>query len=597
MKRILFRIVCALLCAAISLAAFSCSRGKTPEDTTDHETFTEAPDTEESGGTDQPPSPPPAPPSSVRGTRLDSLILNRKALFEDGLAEGLAAVDYTLSIPEGTENYALELRGWIGFDRPIDAFGYRLDGGDTVYGLFATHTEDNVKLAGGEHALRYVMTVPLFDLKAGAHTVSFLARLTDGSVESVLPDLTLIYEGVTVDASIPYHASVTRLEDKTYENRGGSTAGGMDILDATLDGILIGQDCRLALEGWLALSGGVERYVWSADGVTWYPARTGGATGEPSSGYFSSLGFENAAENALFSDLVLDLTPYAGRNIAVTVGGVPKSAPDSVVPFLTVTGVNLPERLEDLSYTYLTRADYNKEGTDLASSDLRCLFEINYGAGDTRHVNTHDGTLCYCYEGIHSFQTVADGCFTFTAEVNAMTGCSFLFARGTKQVRSVDEVPIPLHTFYETDGTGLCGGAGIYAKLAEGVLTLVVKALDPYVPYRVKNHIFEFSAEGSRLTLADDGTTVYVLVDGKEITRVVMDGYAEYPEHFRIVAPYVQFAATATVTLPDGKTQVIHDTLVAATVRSHFGVAVRGGGIHVSELSVIPFSEAGISAD
>jgi hypothetical protein len=466
-----------------------------------------------------------------------------------------------------------------------------------VYGLFATYTENNVKLVGGEHALRYVMTVPLFDLKAGAHTVSFLARMTNGSVEPILPELTLIYEGVAVDVSIPYHASVTRLENKIYENRGGSTAGGMDIMDATLDGVQLGQDCCLALEGWLALSGGVERYVWSADGVTWYPARTGGITGEPSAGHFAALGFENAAGNALFPELILDLTPCAGKNTAVTVGGVPQNAPDSVVPFLTVTGINVPERLGDLDYTYLTRADYNKEGTDLASSDLRYLFEINYGAGDTRHVSGHNGALCYCYEGIHSFQTVADGCFALTAEVTAMTGCSFLFVRGTKQVRSVDEVPIPLHAFYETDGTGLCGGAGIYAKLSGGVLTLVVKALDPDVPYRIKNHIFEFSAAGDRLTLADDGSTVYVLVDGREITRVAIDGYAEYPEHFQSVAPYVQFAATATVTLSDGRTEVIQDTLVAATARSHFGVAVRGGGIHFSELSVVPFSEAELQID
>ena len=593
MKRSLFRIVCLLLCATLSLAALSCRRGRTPEDTTNRETFAEAPDTEEGGGTVQPPP----PPSSVRGAHVDGLILNREALFAGGTAEGPAAADYTLCVPEGTETYAVELGGWIGFDRPVDAFGYCLDGGETVYGLFATYTENNVKLVGGEHALRYVITVPLFDLKAGAHTVSFLARLTDGSVEFILPDLTLVYEGVAVDASIPYHASVTRLEDRIYENRGGSTAGGMDILDATLDGVQLGQDCCLALEGWLALSGGVERYVWSADGVTWYPARTGGITGEPSAGHFAALGFENAAGNALFPELILDLTPCAGKNTAVTVGGVPQNAPDSVVPFLTVTGVNVPERLGDLDFTYLTRADYNKEGTDLASSDLRYLFEVNYGAGDTRHVNGHNGALCYCYEGIHSFQTVADGCFALTAEVNAMTGCSFLFVRGTKQVRSVDEVPIPLHAFYETDGTGLCGGAGIYAKLSGGVLTLVVKALDPSAPYRIQNHIFEFPAKGNRLTLADDGSTVYVRVDGREITRVAIDGYAEYPEHFQNVSPYVRFAAAATVTLPDGRTEVIHDTLVAATARSHFGVAVRGGGIHFSELSVVPFSEVGISTD
>ena len=105
MKRSLFRIVCLLLCATLSLAALSCRRGRTPEDTTNRETFAEAPDTEEGGGTVQPPP----PPSSVRGAHVDGLILNREALFEGGIAEGLAAADYTLRIPEGTENYARPL--------------------------------------------------------------------------------------------------------------------------------------------------------------------------------------------------------------------------------------------------------------------------------------------------------------------------------------------------------------------------------------------------------------------------------------------------------------------------------------------------------
>lgn len=589
MKRILLCILCALICASLPLGAVSCRRGETPEDTEESGALTDPPAPEESGDeTAETPAPPSE--SSVRGSGLDSLLLNREPLFADGVAEGLAAADYTLRIPEGGETYSLEISGWIGFTQAVDTFGYRLDG-ETVYGQFATYTEEAVREAGGEYALRFTVTVPLFDLKAGGHTVTFLAKLADGSTVSILPDVTLIYEGVEVDVSIPYHSSLTRLEDTAYEGRGGSTAAGMDVIDATLDGVSIGQDRLLAVSGWLAVAGGVERYVWSADGVTWYPALTNGATGEPSEGYFASLGFENATANALFSDLILDLTPCAGKNISVTVGGVPNGAPDRVVPFITVTGLNVPQRLEELDYTYITRADYNEEGTDLASSDLRSLFEVCYGAGDLRHVTLHDGGLCYCFEGIHSFQTLADGCFAMTAEITSMKGCSFLFVRATREVRSVDEVPIPLQNLYETDGLGLCGGAGIYAKLSDGVLTLVVKALDPTAPYRIRNHVYEFPATGDRLTLADDGSTVYVLVDGREITRVVIDGYAEYPEHFARVAPNIQFAATATVTLPDGTTEVIRDTLVAATAQSQFGVAIRGGSIHFTELSVVPFSE------
>jgi hypothetical protein len=265
-----------------------------------------------------------------------------------------------------------------------------------------------------------------------------------------------------------------------------------------------------------------------------------------------------------------------------------------VVPFLTVTGLEIPIAPADIAFSSLTYAHYNDEGIDLASSDLRHLFDVHYGAGDLRHVTRHDGELCYCYAGIHSFQTQTDGCFAITAKATVMTGCSFLFVRATKEVRSVDEVPIPLHAFYETDGTGLCGGAGIYAQLSEGVVTLVIKALDPGAPYRIRNCVYRYSAEGERLTLADDGYTVYVLVDGREITRVTVRGQTEYPEHFERVAPYVRFASSVTLTLPDGKTETIRDTLVASTVHAHCGVAVRGGTIHFTELSVLPFSEAGI---
>jgi hypothetical protein len=38
----------------------------------------------------------------------------------------------------------------------------------------------------------------------------------------------------------------------------------------------------------------------------------------------------------------------------------------------------------------------------------------------------------------------------------------------------------------------------------------------------------------------------------------------------------------------------VQDTLVSATCDAYCGLAIRGGGIFFTELSVIPFSEAGI---
>lgn len=603
------RLLCLLLAAALSVGFFSCRGKEDTDDTTaaantappESSVTGEPPDESEENGGDIPR--PPIDDGLLVARSPERLVLDGKPLVEGDIPAGLKAMDYTVSVPEGKQVTYLELAGWVGYVMAVDAFGYSVDGGEITYGLFATHTEEEIREAGGEYALRYTVTVPLLSLKAGTHTVRFLARLADGTVVSLMEELRIRLESVTVDPTVAYHSSVTGLggdipeEIRVYEGRGGSVDRGVDIIDATLDGISIGQNRRLTVSGWLALEGGVERYVWSADGVTWYPAESNGVTGEPSAGHFASLGYENATAHALMTDLTLDLTPCAGRNAAITVGGVPQNAPDRVVPFLTVTGLEIPIAPADIDFSYLTYADYNDEGTDLASSDLRYLFDVHYGAGDLRHVTRHDGGLCYCYSGIHSFQTQTDGCFALTAKVSAMTGCSFLFVRATKEVRSVDEVPIPLHAFYETDGAGLCGGAGIFAQLSEGVVTVVIKALDPNAPYRVKNCIYRYPAEGERLTLADDGSTVYVLVDGREITRITVRGQTEYPEHFARVAPYVRFASSVTLTLPDGKTETIRNTLVASTVLAHCGVAVRGGSIHFTELSVVPFSEAGLRTE
>ena len=157
---------------------------------------------------------------------------------------------------------------------------------------------------------------------------------------------------------------------------------------------------------------------------------------------------------------------------------------------------------------------------------------------------------------------------------------------------SVAEVPIPLYNFYETDGLGTCGGAGIYASLKEGTLTVIIKGLDPTASYRVQNHTFRFPAEGSELTMADDGHYIHVLVDGREITSIRLDGETEYPEHFSHIAPYVTFAETAVIVLEGGQTATVENTLVASTCNAQCGMAIRGGTVLFDRMEVFPYSEA-----
>ena len=534
------------------------------------------------------------------GSALEGLTVDGEAFFEGDLTEALTAADYTVALPADHGHLQLELFGWVGYTMAIDCFGYRLDGGDTVYGNFARDTEESIREAGGAYALRYAIPFPLFDLKPGAHSLVFLARLADGTEVPLLPALTVSVAGLKVDTTVPFQSSVTHINGsgpngaEPYAGKGGSTAMGADIIDGRLNGHTVGTNGRITVSGWLATEGGVERYAWSVDGMTWYEAETKGTDGEPSTGYFSELGFENATAGAVFTELSLDLSPYQSRSVSVTVGGVPKDHPDRVIPFITITGLDVPFRPQELSYSFVSRADDNDIGTDLAASDLTYLFDICYGAGDLRRVEDYQGTLCYSYEGIHSLQAPMSGKYAFTVELEAMTRVSYAFARGTRAVVSVEPVALSLYNFYETDGLGLCGGAGIYANLADGTLTVVIKGLDPSVPYRIANHIFYFPADGRSLTLADDGDTVYILVDGREITRIALEGVQEYPEHFATVSPYIKFASTARIVTANGSIATVQDTLVSATCDAYCGLAIRGGGIFFTELSVIPFSEAGI---
>ena len=589
------RLLCILLVTMLTVSAVSCRRGTSPTDhgeATDAATLPTTTTAEDDTASDEPfPTDP-----NVR-SHFSDLSLNDVPCFDGDPLAGLSAADYTLPVQDGTILTSISLSGWVGFSMAIDAFGYSIDGGEAVYGLFSTYTDKSVKAEGGDYALCFSITAPLFALKAGSHTVTFVARLADGSVVGILPTISLSREGLTVDASRPYHSSLTHVNGQgpngtaAYEGRGGSSDRGVDILDATLNGHTVDPDRRIRISGWLAVDGGVERYVWSADGIVWYPAVTNGQTGEPSTGYFAELGHENATENATFGDLILDLTPYQERNVAITVGGIPKDAPHTVVPFVTVTGLNVPYLPHDIDYSYSSKIEGNTVGCDLQESDLSPVFQFVYGAGDIHHVNERDGKLVYAYEGLHSFQASMEGLFAMTARVREMRGCSFFFIRGTRAVRSVVDVPLRLDNFYETDGAGLCGGAGIYAKLHDGTLTVVIKGLDPTADYRVKNHIYTFPAEGDTLTLVDDGSSVHILVNGRKITSILLRGETEYPEHFASIIPLIRFAKTAEILLADGNTATVQNTLVASTCQAQCGAAIRGGALYFDEISLIPYSE------
>lgn len=103
--------------------------------------------------------------------------------LKDGSAGAFLATN-PQSFDEGAWD-SVYLRGWAGDTAAIETFGYKIDGGAFVAGEFKQATEAAVLGAGGEHASRFKVVVPVKTLKPGEHTATVFAKLTDGRVLEV----------------------------------------------------------------------------------------------------------------------------------------------------------------------------------------------------------------------------------------------------------------------------------------------------------------------------------------------------------------------------------------------------------------------------
>ena len=125
---------------------------------------------------------------------FDTFYVNGQMYFpEDGGAgDKLTAQDNTIVFAEGEAHDSMILRGWVGFNQPIDSFGYFLDNYEFVFNPdYTKPTEDGVKAAGGEHASRFEILVPLADLVYDDHFAGFVVKLADGTVVRLRENITV----------------------------------------------------------------------------------------------------------------------------------------------------------------------------------------------------------------------------------------------------------------------------------------------------------------------------------------------------------------------------------------------------------------------
>ena len=139
------------------------------------------------------------------------------------------------------------------------------------------------------------------------------------------------------------------------------------------------------------------------------------------------------------------------------------------------------------------------------------------------------------------------------------------------------------------------GGAGIYARLQGGKLFLMIKYYNPESITRVGNKIYFIEAAGSELTLADNGAKVSVLVDGVTYATIELSGSIAYGD-INEVDPAGEFAEKAVITLKDGTTETIENTLIAATCQCQVGFVARAGSFKFDSVAVGGYSAIEVPA-
>ncbi len=174
-----------------------------------------------------------------------------------------------------------------------------------------------------------------------------------------------------VDASSGYSVSDVRFTafidfingagdgDGPYNSRGSSSDKGLDIIDynaSTVDG------GKLAIAGWAVARGGIEKYMWSADGgKTWQECSLYGRAAfdplTPSNGitnagnsFLAGTGYDvlEHPDKIVFqgvegapSGVCAELAAYAGQTVDVIFAIVPNDQPQGLCPIVLITGVSV----------------------------------------------------------------------------------------------------------------------------------------------------------------------------------------------------------------------------------------------------------------
>lgn len=153
-----------------------------------------------------------------------------------------------------------------------------------------------------------------------------------------------------------------------FNYRGGNSKAGIDKFNHNATTL---SDGLLVFSGWTVVDGGIEKFVWSVDGLTWHDVKfnrmesmgdlgqahitatqsytdatvTDIASATRGGGYQGNIGVSNPEERA--RGLACDLSEFMGQTVNVRFAAVPKSAPDTLCLIAYVKNVTV---VSDFSY-------------------------------------------------------------------------------------------------------------------------------------------------------------------------------------------------------------------------------------------------------
>ena len=197
--------------------------------------------------------------------------------------------------------------------------------------------------------------------------------VTTGEVVSLYPDIpeTLVQsESGYTQADLEFGAHLDYINGKTCVLMSGSSSGvvgyqlmGNAIADIDIENSATVAGHNLVLAGWCVLEGGVDRYVWSADGgKTWYDVETYGKEIDPAYQALVDAAYERTNKTVGFTidkdgansafqgasgnsptGLSCNLEEYKGQKVDVIIGAVPAKDTTTIQPLFYIGQVTVAE--------------------------------------------------------------------------------------------------------------------------------------------------------------------------------------------------------------------------------------------------------------